>query len=87
MPAEVPETCFWAGDAALKVRLTDGEEEGAVSVHTHGGSKYPRSAAAFGCTVHLEDFTPYPSSKTEIATQSARFADEMQPRSRYHPFG
>ena len=61
--------CFWAGDAAVEVRLTRGEEETSVSVHTHGGEKYPRSAAAFGCTVHLEDVSPYPSAKREIAPE------------------
>ncbi len=61
--------CFWAGDAAVELHLTRGEEEGTVSVHTNGGQKYPRSAAAFGCTVYLEDVTPYPSSKAKIAPE------------------
>lgn len=58
--------CFWAGDAAAEVRLARGGEETSVSVHTHGGRDYPRTAEAFGCAVHLEDVAPYPSSKTEI---------------------
>ncbi len=61
--------CFWAGDAAVEVRLTRGDEETSVTVHTHGDQRFPRQAEAFGCTVHLEDLTPYPSTKAEIAPE------------------
>ncbi len=60
--------CVWAGDAAVEVRLTQGDEETAVTLHTHGG-KFPREAAAFGCTLRLEDVEPYPSTKRKIVPE------------------
>ncbi len=59
--------CFWAGDAAVEVRLIQGDDETSVTVHTNGGGKFPRQAEAFGCTLHLEDVEPYPSTKGKIA--------------------
>ena len=61
--------CFWAGDAAVELRLVQGGEETVVTVHTHGDRKFPRQAEAFGCTLHLEKLEPYPSSKGEIAPE------------------
>ncbi len=61
--------CFWAGDAAAEMRLTRGDEETSVTVHTHGDQRFPRQAEAFGCTLHLEDLEPYPSSKRKIAPE------------------
>ncbi len=61
--------CVWAGDAEAELRLIQGEEEIPLSVHTHGGEKFPRQAQAFGCTVRLEDVEPYPSSKARIAPE------------------
>ena len=59
--------CFWAGDAAVELRLVQGSEEAVITVHTHGDRKYPRQAEAFGCTLHLEKLEPHPSSKGKIA--------------------
>ncbi len=66
-PSDV--TCFWAGDAEVEVRLSRGEEEASVSLHTNGGTQHPREAQALGCTLRLEDVEPYPSSKAEIAPE------------------
>ncbi len=61
--------CIWAGDAEVEVRLTRGEEETPVSLHTHGGDRFPREARAFGCTLRLEDVEPYPKSTEKIAPE------------------
>ncbi len=61
--------CFWEGDAAVEVRLAQGEDETSVTVHTNGGRDYPREAEAFGCTLRLESLDPYPSAKRKIAAE------------------
>ncbi len=66
-PSDV--TCFWAGDAKVEVRLTQGEDQTLVSLHTNGGRDYPRAAEALGCTLRLEDLEPYPSTKSKIAPE------------------
>ncbi len=66
-PSDV--TCFWAGDAEAEVRLTQGDDQTSVSLHTNGGGDYPRQAEAFDCTLRLEDLEPYPSTKSEIAPE------------------
>lgn len=66
-PSDV--TCFWAGDAEVEVRLTQGGEEISVSLHTHDDQKFPREAGAFECTLRLEDVEPYPSTQRKIAPE------------------
>ncbi len=61
--------CFWAGNAAVEVRLSRGGEERSVTIHTNGGPKFPRQAQAFGCTLSLRDLEPYPKSKQKIAPE------------------
>lgn len=59
-------TCFWAGDAEIEVLLTHGGQEAALHLHTHGGPRYPRQAAASGFTLRLESLDPYPETSEPI---------------------
>ncbi len=61
--------CIWAGDAEVEVRVRRGEEETTVSLHTHGGDRYPKEAQAFGHTLSLEAVDPYPKSADKISPE------------------
>ena len=45
--------CVWEGDAAVELRV-NGES---ASVHSHGGSQYPRAVTVAGYNVTLRDVT------------------------------
>ena len=49
--------CVWAGDAAIEVRATSGNETRDVELHT---SQEPRSAEVFGHMLELALLEPYP---------------------------
>jgi hypothetical protein len=61
--------CFWEGDAEVELKVTRGEEESSVSLHTHGGKDYPRQAQALGCILSLEDLEPHPKAGVQIAPE------------------
>ncbi len=69
--------CFWAGDAAVEVRAVRGDEEAAVTLHTHGGPKYPREARVFDWKLSLEDLQPQPSAKGQIAPEDYQATLEL----------
>ena len=66
-PSDV--TCIWEGDAEIEVVVARGEDRRSLELHTHGGEAYPSPAAAFGCTLELQQLDPYPVSTEEIAPE------------------
>ena len=63
-PSDV--NCIWAGDAEIEMLVARGDEGVSLRLHTHGGGRHPRQAAAFGFTLRLESLDPYPSSAERI---------------------
>lgn len=57
--------CIWEGDAEVRLRV--GTED--VTLHTHGGTRYPNSATVNGRTITLRDLTRSPYKATLVVTQ------------------
>ena len=69
--------CVWAGDAEVVLRVRDGNRQGEVRLHTHGGSNFPRSATFAGYEFTLENLGLKPeyrghfSVKVQTPSQSS----------------
>lgn len=57
--------CIWEGDAEVRLRV-EAEE---VTLHTHGGTRYPNSATVSGRTITLRDLTRSPYTATLVVTK------------------
>jgi hypothetical protein len=67
-PSDV--TCVWAGDAALRIRATEGRAEWMpFDLHTN---EDPRSATIGGHTITVVGLTPEPVSDRTIANERYR---------------
>lgn len=57
--------CIWAGDAEVKLSVAGDD----VTLHTHGGTQYPKSARVAGRTITLRDLTRSPYTATLVVTR------------------
>lgn len=65
--------CIWAGDAEVVLAVTVGDGESAsLTLHTHGGERYPREGEALGRRLRLLALEPYPVEGMRIAPESYR---------------
>ncbi len=58
--------CIWAGDAEVKLRV-GGDD---VTLHTHGGMQYPKSAQVGGRTITLRGLSRAPYTATLVLTSA-----------------
>jgi hypothetical protein len=58
--------CVWAGDAAVRLEITRGDETATVVLHTAGRENMPGEADALGHRCKLVDVRPYPETPQSI---------------------
>ena len=66
-PSDV--TCVWAGNAAVRLRLSAGRSSKIVTLNTSRSSPFVREAEYQGYKVKLVDLSPYPRSDRQIAAR------------------
>lgn len=64
--------CVWAGDGAVRLDVTRGEESATVTVHTSGGRDMPSEADALGHRFTLVELAPYPDTPQSIEPDEYR---------------
>ncbi|MHB0970487.1 MAG: hypothetical protein ACYC7A_08605 [Thermoanaerobaculia bacterium] len=64
--------CVWAGDGAVRLDVTRGEESASVIVHTSGRPDMPAEAEALGHRFKLVELAPYPETPRSIKADEYR---------------
>ncbi len=66
-PSDV--TCVWAGNATVRLQLSNGRSTRTLTLNTSGNSPFVRETEYQGYKVTLVDLSPYPRSDRKIAAR------------------